>query len=101
MSFLLESRRLESTATGPIVGFERSKPKGWSERFLTIDGEQRCLTGYWCDTCYFLFKRLPGGVTKSPLEVTQMLRTGIHSLDEVPIESVLQSLPAAGTKDSC
>lgn len=94
MSFLLDSRRLESTATNPIVGIERSKPTGWSERFLTIDGKQRFLTGYWCDTCYFLFKRLPGGVTKSPLDITQMLRTGIGNLDEAPVEDVLQSLPA-------
>src|ERR1700730_1104377 len=93
MSFLLESRRIESRSTSPIVGFERSKPKGWSERFLTIDGEQRFLTGLWCDTCSFVFKRLPGGVTRSPLDITQMLRTGIHNLDEAPVDAVLQSLP--------
>jgi hypothetical protein len=94
MSFLIESRRIESKSTSPIVGFERSKPTGWSERFLTIDGEQRFLTGYWCDTCFFVFKRLPGGVRHSPLDISQMLRTGIGNLDEAPIETILQSLPA-------
>jgi hypothetical protein len=94
MSFLFDSRRLESTAANPIVGLERSKPSGWSERFLTIDGEQRFLTGYWCDTCYFVFKRLPGGVTKSPLDIAQMLRGGIANLNEAPVEALLQSLPA-------
>jgi hypothetical protein len=65
-----------------------------SERYLTVNGKRAFDLGADCETCRFLFERLPGAAQPSmPESLSASLRAGCVRLDDALMETASALLP--------
>ena len=91
---ILESKRTTTGSTSSRLRFESVTGTVISERYLLLDGKRAYDLGNTCQTCAFLFERLPGAIKSLAIQETaEALRRGVTSLDDGVVAAVGAGLP--------
>lgn len=101
MSRLLQVAEATSTTIGSRVDFQTEGGGTWAvwDRFITLDGKRAHYIGNICGTCPFIFERQEGANDKiSPVALSNSLRNGIISIDEMITSAAMEALPAGAYK---
>ena len=101
MSRLLQVAEATSITIGSRVDFQTEGGGTWAVwvRFVTLDGKRAHYIGNVCGTCPFIFERKEGANDKiSPVALSNSLRNGIISIDEMITSAAMEALPAGAYK---
>ena len=94
MPTLLAQTTLQPTNPHPPLAFARSAD-GWN-RHLTVDGEPAWFLGNVCDTCPYLFERLPAAKRPpEPAALTSALAKGVTALADPMLATLAELMPAS------
>jgi hypothetical protein len=96
-SKILASESMTVENSTPVIKFirpaARNYPKDGWDRYLFLEDKPAFYLGTVCETCYFIFRKVPGDFAGANTErISEKLNRGLTSIDEVVLLSVSELL---------